>query len=1265
MCLCYAGFGQHDAHSCSQHSGNPWCTIDVYPYPKIKTQPNGEQITIKMFGNATAHYVETLDGYTITKDRNDGFYKYLVSDNEGDLLLTDIVAHNADSRSQKELRFLNTIPQKLRITGQALERKQNLMKSKNKSMAPAASVDFPSFGVRKALMLLVDFPDQLQTHSVNELDNLMNQPGYNVNGNSGSFRDYYMDISYGNLTINTDVVGWHTASQNKGYYGAEVFDPVTGERLYRDSETRALVREAVDAAEAAGMDFSQYDNDGNGEVDVVMLIHSGQGQEASGEGDDIWSHRWNLFDQKVTYDGVLIDKYIIQPETLETGGDITITTIGVVCHEFGHALGLPDLYGNAIPVTGLGKWSVMASGTWNNRGKTPSQMCVWSKAQLGWVTPTVITSTQSISNMSTIDVSTDCYRLNTPNGNEHFLISARQQNGWDSYLPGEGLAIWHIDDTKDGNFKVDSEGVYLEQADGLNELVDRISNAGDLFPGSTNNTSFDDTTTPNANTDDGNASGNCVSNISTTGAVPNLKVGFDVDCVHVCPDGDNDGVCTSVDCDDTDATIPTQPGTACDDGNPTSINDLIQSDGCTCQGTPTSLLGYCVPNISNDDKYISGVFLQGGGISHTSGNEGGYRDFTSEVAPGNVTKSATYTLNLQKTSEPDLNFYWGVWIDYNQDGDFEDANEQVLSKGSVSEDLYSSSITIDANALTGNTVMRVYLKRYISSDPIPCGNDDNVEADAEDYLLNISDTGGCTDADNDGVCAADDCDDNDATIPATPGTACNDGDATTTNDVIQADGCTCQGTTTPSSGYCTPNVSSSTDNYISGIVLGQSLINNGSGNDGGYRDFTTDVAPGNITLSTTYNLNLYKTSIPDLNFYWKVWIDYNQDGIFDDNTEVALYQPAVSEDNFAGSITVPANALTGNTRMRVYLKRYIGSAPIPCGNDDNVEADVEDYLINISGTGQSNYCTPNVPTNSNDVYIYRVKLNGFVHDSGNEGYGDFTTVGPAYVSQSEAYTLHAYKPTDDNSVFYWRVWIDYNQDGDFDDTDELIIHKVNHSERYIIETFTVPANVPNGATRMRIHLREYISNPPDPCGNNDGVDSEIEDYTVIIGADECVTFHDISGTVTPGIYKAADYIESDGQVLAGNTVTFQAGNLVHLKPGFIATAGNTSKFHALIDDCTAASPKEEIVENEPAIRNYPNPFTGQTTIEFTLPKDSPVTLFVTDAMGRQVEVLMNHETSTAGTHQVIFDGNQYAAGMYYYTLQAGEYNSTQKMILIK
>ncbi len=140
----------------------------------------------------------------------------------------------------------------------------------------------------------------------------------------------------------------------------------------------------------------------------------------------------------------------------------------------------------------------------------------------------------------------------------------------------------------------------------------------------------------------------------------------------------------------------------------------------------------------------------------------------------------------------------------------------------------------------------------------------------------------------------------------------------------------------------------------------------------------------------------------------------------------------------------------------------------------------------------------------------------------------------------------------------------------------------------------------------------------------------------------------------------------DFLVPSGNDAEFRSCNVIELLPGF--EAANGSDFHAFIGGCDISGERvgEEIIDNElMPLRNYPNPFTGQTTIEFTLSKDTPVTLFVSDAMGRQIAVLLNNDQKTEGIHSLTFDGNEYPAGMYYYTIQAGEYYGTQKMILAK
>jgi len=495
-CLYYNSFSQEI----------PYGTVSASPYPTQIAQPDGEMIDIKVKGNGYIHYLETIDGYTILKDDQDGMFKYMVSDGNGDLLLTDVVVHNSGNRNQQELNFLSQIEKNLRFSGKTLKQKTGFLRS---HQPDSLQYVFPSTGTRRALLILIDFPDQNKQHTVSEFNDLANQSGYNVNGQSGSFRDYYRDISYNALTINTDVRGWYTANNNKAFYGAEGGNP------------RALVREAVDAAQANGVNFSLYDGDNDGKVDVVMIIHSGRGEEESGVEDDIWSHSSSLGNLQVSYDGVLISDYIIQAER-QSG---SITNIGVLCHEFGHALGIPDLYDTDGSSKGIGRWGLMASGTWNNNGKTPAQMCAWSKIQLGWITPTVLSSNTTVSSLPNINASATCYRINTSTSGEYFLISNRQKIGWDNHLPGEGLAIWHIDDNQSGNQNENRYKVDLEQADDARHLNNDVNTGdnGDLFPGSANNTFFDDNTNPNARLYNGSNSGVVINNIFESG----INVGFD------------------------------------------------------------------------------------------------------------------------------------------------------------------------------------------------------------------------------------------------------------------------------------------------------------------------------------------------------------------------------------------------------------------------------------------------------------------------------------------------------------------------------------------------------------------------------------------------------------------------------------------------------------------------------------------------------------------------------------------------------------------
>jgi M6 family metalloprotease-like protein len=153
-----------------------------------------------------------------------------------------------------------------------------------------------------------------------------------------------------------------------------------------------MAQDAVGAADAA-VDFSRYDSDGDGRVDYLILVHVGSGQEFTGEPTDIWSQTLDVAPIG-TADGVSIDTFIIVPEYW-FATQFGRMTIGVYVHEFGHLLGLPDLYDYGLDSKGIGDWELMALGMWNgpngdnSRGESPSWMSAWSRVALGWVVPEV------------------------------------------------------------------------------------------------------------------------------------------------------------------------------------------------------------------------------------------------------------------------------------------------------------------------------------------------------------------------------------------------------------------------------------------------------------------------------------------------------------------------------------------------------------------------------------------------------------------------------------------------------------------------------------------------------------------------------------------------------------------------------------------------------------------------------------------------------------------------------------------------------------
>jgi immune inhibitor A len=377
----------------------------------------------------------------------------------------------------------------------------------------------------QAIAILLDFSDNVAQVQPAFFDTLLYEDQW------GTLRDYWYEVTYGNLTITTldlpGALGWKRAPQTYAYY-------VDGQRGFGSYPHNAqkMAEDAVVLADPF-VDFSQYDNDGDGYVDGLFIIHAGRGYELTGNPDHIHSHKWQMHTPQ-SVDGVTAYVYSTEPEYWTTPGDMTC---GVYAHEMGHSVfGLPDLYDYGYDSNGLGKWSLMAGGSWNGPlgspgGSYPAHPDAWCRIQTGAASATILPDNLLGATIPAINTTPVIYRLWTDGagGTQFFLLENRRKMGYDSYIPGEGLLIYHVDETQSGNNHQWYPGhtdfgnylVALEQADGR-WWLEKQMNSGDYkdpYPGGSDARTFANLTTPDSRDYDFNSTKVMVTNISDSDSV--------------------------------------------------------------------------------------------------------------------------------------------------------------------------------------------------------------------------------------------------------------------------------------------------------------------------------------------------------------------------------------------------------------------------------------------------------------------------------------------------------------------------------------------------------------------------------------------------------------------------------------------------------------------------------------------------------------------------------------------------------------------------
>jgi immune inhibitor A len=330
---------------------------------------------------------------------------------------------------------------------------------------------------------------------------------------------FYKEMSYGALQISGQVVGWLRASKPYAHYT----DGQSGTGNGFPRNTPGLLEEMLKKY-CASNSLAPFDVNGDGFVDGLFIVHAGGGAESERDPakrkDMIWSHKWTL-PAPFMNNGVSAFAYFTAPED---------GRLGVFSHEFGHFIGLPDLYDTSYRSSGAGQWCLMAGGSWNGAGHAPARLSAWCLFELGWIKPRNVTASASFT-LDTLERQRhDCLRVWTGGATspEYFLLENRQRDGRDTHLPGSGLALWHIDERQSDNTNPIAYKVGLVQADGKRDLELNANSGddGDLFPGSALVTKVNDKLgiAPTTRAHNGAATGVSLTRIRESAGLVSLRV---------------------------------------------------------------------------------------------------------------------------------------------------------------------------------------------------------------------------------------------------------------------------------------------------------------------------------------------------------------------------------------------------------------------------------------------------------------------------------------------------------------------------------------------------------------------------------------------------------------------------------------------------------------------------------------------------------------------------------------------------------------------
>lgn len=439
----------------ASHASKGW------PYPITVSQPDGTQLTVRINGDADFNWVSTLDGVVLKQEGNGYFVANI--DTNGTLSSSGTLAHDADKRSPAEQSLCKKQDVKAFLTVNT--RPERLATTRGFGGKGSTSF-FPHTGSPRAIVLLVQFanrpfkvqPRKAFNQYLNSMADKHQDFGNAENRNTGSVKRYFSDMSGGKFKPQFDLYGPITMPKNVAYYG----EGSSSMERYRE-----LVYDACTMMDDS-LDFSKYDADKDGNVDLVYIIYAGYGESVSSIDSTLWPKAF-VCGTEIKKDGKYVRLAGISNELngrpdgkYSSTSGLLINGVGLFCHEFSHCMGLPDFYPTVSPQwttangkqdfdaydnQGMEEWDVMDNGIYLYNGYSPTAYTAWEREKMGWLTIETLTREGKVE-LKSIDQGGKAYRIKNDkntSGNEYYIVENIQAKGWNYKLPASGMMVSHVE----------------------------------------------------------------------------------------------------------------------------------------------------------------------------------------------------------------------------------------------------------------------------------------------------------------------------------------------------------------------------------------------------------------------------------------------------------------------------------------------------------------------------------------------------------------------------------------------------------------------------------------------------------------------------------------------------------------------------------------------------------------------------------------------------------------------------------------------------